>query len=98
MKALELDGPLGGGTTRVFVYGLRMRPMGLGTYPLEPEQPVARWDGKEEHGHMYHAFLGYASPLTEKVCRDFGLDCFGCHDCEVVAGRQKDGDSNGEED
>ena len=83
MKALKLDGPLGGGTTWVFVYGLRMRPMGLGTYPLEPEQPVVRWDGKEEHGHMYHGFLGYASPLTEKVCRDFELDFFGARRCSV---------------
>ena len=97
MKALKLDGPLEGGTTWVFVYGLRLRPMGLGTYPLEPEQPVVRWDGKEEYGHMYHGFLGYASPLTEKVCRDFELDFFGCHDCEVVAGRHKDGGNDDED-
>ena len=83
MKALQLDAPLTGGTTWVFVYGLRLRPMGFGTYPLEPELPIIRWDGREEHGHRYHGFLGYASPLKEQACRDFELDFFGAHRCSV---------------
>ena len=83
MKALHLDAPLAGGMTWVYIYGLRLRPMGFGTYPIRPEQPVIRWDGHEEHGHRYRGFLGYASPLTEETCHDFELDFFGARRCSV---------------
>lgn len=90
MKALELDGPLEGGTCPLWIYGMRMRPAGLGTYPTEPRRWVTIWKGRDMGGRHYYNMLGYDFPLTEKQVHDFELDCFGCHDCEVVAGMEED--------